>query len=58
MSNEYIGAVVILFVAILGLFGIKVGNEEITGIVTGLIALWVAFRRYQRGDITIGGLRK
>ena len=58
MSQQYVGSIVILFVSALSLLGIKVGNEEITGLVTGLVALWVAFRRYQQGDITVGGARK
>jgi len=58
MSNEYVGAIVILFVSLLKLFNIELGNEEVTTIVTGLVAMWVAFRRYQRGDITTLGARK
>jgi uncharacterized membrane protein len=58
LSHEYVGAIAILIVSILNSFGIEVGNEAITGIVTGVVALYVAIRRYQKGDITVGGMRK
>ena len=58
MSTEYVGAIAILVVSVLNAFGIEVGNEAVTGIVTGVIALYVAFRRFKKGDITIGGVRK
>lgn len=58
MSHEYISAAVILLVSILKIFKIELGNEEATGLVTGLLALYVAFRRYQKGDITIVGAKK
>lgn len=58
MSKEYVSALAVLIVAILQIFKIEVGNEAITGIITGVLALYLAFKRYQRGDITIGGFRK
>jgi hypothetical protein len=58
MSQEYISAIVILLVAVLKLVGINVANDAITGIVTGVLAVWIAYRRYQKGDITVGGVRK
>lgn len=58
MSNEYVGALVILLVQVLKLFGVELGNEEVTTIVSGLVAVWVAFKRYSKGDITMGGVRK
>jgi hypothetical protein len=58
MSNEYAGAIVILIISVLKIFGIEIENTTIAGIVTGVIALWIAIRRHQRGDITIGGFRK
>lgn len=58
MSQEYTGALVILLVSILKLFKVELGNEEVTTIVTGFVALWVAIRRYSKGDITVGGTRK
>lgn len=58
MSQEYIGALAILLVSILKLLKIEVGNTEVTTIVTGAVALWVAVRRFQKGDITALGSRK
>jgi hypothetical protein len=58
MSQEYISAIVVLLVSVLGLFKIQVGNEVITALVTGVLGLWIAIRRYQKGDITVGGIRK
>lgn len=58
MSQEYISALVVLLVSVLGLFKIQVGNEVITALVTGVLGLWIAIRRYQKGDITIGGVKK
>lgn len=57
MSQEYLGAVVILLISVLKLFGIELGNEEVTTIVAGLVALYVAFRRFKKGDITPLGAR-
>jgi len=58
MSQEYIGAVVLILVGIAQAFGIVVEQEAIMGIVTGVVALWVAIRRYKKGDISVGGVRK
>jgi cadmium resistance protein CadD (predicted permease) len=58
MSQEYIGSIVILLISVLKLFKIELGNEEVTAIVTGVVALWVAIRRFSKGDITVGGVRK
>lgn len=58
MSQEYIGALVIALVAVLKLFKIEVASDEVTTVVTGLVALYVAFRRYSKGDITALGARK
>lgn len=58
MSQEYIGALVILLMSALKLLNINLANEEVTAIVTGVVALWVAVRRFQRGDIKVSGVRK
>ena len=58
LSQEYLGAIALIIVGVLKAFGIQVGNDAITGILTGVIALWIAVRRYQRGDITVGGIKK
>ena len=58
MSQEYIAAIVIILVSLLKVFGIEIGSDVITGIVTGVLALWVAIKRHARGDITPLGVRK
>ena len=58
MSQEYISAVAIILVSLLGLFKIQVGNDVVTALITGILGIWVAIRRYQKGDITMGGVRK
>lgn len=58
MSQEYIGSLVILLVSVLKLLKVNIGNDEVTQIVTGFVALWVAYRRFAKGDITVVGSRK
>jgi len=58
MSQEWIGGVVILLVSVLSAFGVKIGSEEVTSVVTGLLALWVIIRRVMKKDITVFGVRK
>ena len=58
MSNEYIGSLVILLMSVLKIFNINLASDEVTAIVTGAVALWVAFKRFQRGDIKLSGVRK
>lgn len=58
LSQEYIGALAILLVSILKTLGVNIGNEELVSILTGVVALWVAIRRYNKGDIKMSGLRK
>jgi len=56
-SQEYLAAIAILIVQVLKMFGIEIGNDAITGILTGVLAIWVAIRRYQKRDINIAGAR-
>lgn len=58
MSQEYIGAIALLVISLLQTFGIVVEKDAIAGIIAGLISIWIAYRRYQKGDITVVGLRK
>lgn len=57
MSNEYVGAIAILIVSGLKMFGIELANDVVMGLVTGVVALWIAVRRYQKGDINVLGGR-
>lgn len=57
-SQEYLGAIVILLVQVLKMFGVELATEEVTTIVTGVVALWVAIKRYSKGDISMGGVKQ
>jgi hypothetical protein len=58
MSQEYILALVVVLASLLKIFGIQIENKVLEGLLTGIVALWIAARRYRRGDITIGGFRR
>lgn len=58
LSQEYISAIAILVISIFKLFHIEVTADAVTGIITGALAIWIAIRRYQKGDITLGGIKK
>jgi hypothetical protein len=58
MSQEYVGAIALVIVGVLKAFGIEIANDAIAGILTGGVALYIAFRRYQKGDISLGGVKK
>jgi cadmium resistance protein CadD (predicted permease) len=58
LSQEYIGAIALLVVSLLQAFGIVVEQNAIVGIISGVLAVWVAVRRYQKGDITVLGGKK
>lgn len=57
MSNEYISAIVILIVTILKALNIEVASDAVSGLVTGVLAIWIAYKRYSKGDITVLGKR-
>ena len=58
MSQEYIVSLAIVLVSVLKLFGVEIGNDIVTALLTGVFGLYVAFRRYSKGDITPLGVRK
>lgn len=58
MSQEYTGALAIVLVTVLRLFGIELASDMATSLAVGAVALWVAIRRYKKGDITIVGSRR
>jgi small neutral amino acid transporter SnatA (MarC family) len=58
MSQEYILAIVLILGGILKVFGIEIENSALEGIIGGAIALWIAVRRFKKGDITLGGVKK
>ncbi len=58
MSQEYTLALVLVLGSILKAFGIELENSVLEGIIAGSVALWIAIRRYKKGDISLGGIRK
>ena len=58
VSQTYVSALAIILVSLLGLFKVEIGNEVITALLTGILGVWVAIRRYKQGNIQISGVRK
>ena len=58
MSQEYIGAIAILVISVLKIFHFEIENEVVAGLVTGVIALYIAIRRKAKGDINVLGVKK
>jgi len=62
MSTTYIAAIVSILVVVLPRFGIQVSSEEVTNILSAIVAvvssIWIIVQRYKRGDVTPLGLRK
>jgi len=57
MSHEYTSAIAIVAYSVLKGFGIEIENSVLEGLIVGLLALWVAIRRYGKGDINLVGGR-
>ena len=58
MSQEILGALIILVMALLQAFGVVVEQDAIAGIITGVFAIYVWYKRYQKGDVKLFGGRK
>lgn len=58
MSQEYIASIVIVLASLAKILGLDIQNDAIEGIVVGSIAIWIAVRRYKKGDINVLGARK
>lgn len=58
MSQEYMLAIALIVVGIAQAFGIVIDQNQLVGFLTGASALWIAIRRYRKGDITLGGFHK
>jgi hypothetical protein len=58
MSREYIVSIALLVAALLKVFGIQMESGVLEGLIAGVAALYLAIRRYKRGDITIVGSKK
>ena len=58
VSPTYVSALAVILVSILGLFKIEIGNEVLTALITGVLGVIVAVRRYQKGNISVAGVAK
>jgi uncharacterized membrane protein len=58
MDTTYLSAIVILVVAVLNAFGIKIATDAVNGIVLGVIALIAAIAKYREGNISLAGFKK
>ncbi len=58
MSQEYLLSIVLVLGGVLKAFGIEIENTALEGTITGVIAIWIAVRRFSKGDIKISGVRK
>lgn len=62
MSTTIASVMVTLLAMILPYFGISVGSDQLTQAVQTVIVViagvWIWFRRYQIGDVTVAGLKK
>ncbi len=58
MSQEYIIALALLVGSILKIFGIELENKTLESVIASVATLWIAIRRYQKGDINIVGAKK
>jgi len=57
MSQEYIAALAIVIVGALKAFKVEIATDQITAIITTVLGLWVMYRRYSQGNITVTGVR-
>lgn len=57
MSQEYILSLALVLGSILKAFGFELDNKSIEALVVGVVALYVAFRRYKKGDINLVGAK-
>jgi len=58
VSQQYITAVVLLLGALLKVFGVEFESGVLEGLIVGVLALWIAIRRFQKKDINLVGVRK
>lgn len=62
MSTTYVAVAVNLLVTFLPKFGVTIGTDEATSIVQGAVALvtglWILWRRYQAGGVSLAGVRQ
>lgn len=57
ISQEYILAIVLIVGGVLKIFNIEIENSALEGLIGGIIALWIAIRRYSKKDINPLGVK-
>ena len=62
MSPTYVSAIVVVIVGVFSLFGKQLDTPFITSMVEAVVTiaagLFIAYRRYIKGDITVTGMPK
>jgi hypothetical protein len=62
ISTTYLAVIVNVLSVILPKLGVEVGSEALTTTLQTLVVIgsgfWVLLQRYQRGDVTVLGVRK
>lgn len=58
ISQEYIASIVVVILSVLRAFHIEVASDLVTSAVTGVAALYVIYRKWKKGEITLAGVRK
>lgn len=57
LSREYISSIALIIYGILKAFGVELENGVLEGILTGIVALYIAIARKSKGDINALGLK-
>lgn len=58
ISHQYIGAIAIIIFAVFQFFKVDVTESQITSGLTAIVALYVAIRRFNQGDIKVSGVKR
>lgn len=62
MSTTILAVVINLLAVLLPKIGVEIGTEALTTTVATIVqvatGLWIWFRRYQAGGVTLAGIRK
>ena len=59
ISQQYIAALIVVITSVLGLLKISYDITQLTQIIMAVVTLvsgvWIMYRRYKQGDITVVG---
>ena len=58
IQAEYLGSIVLLVTGVFSVFGIVVDQQSILGILTGVIALFLAIKQKKEKNLSAFGVRK